>query len=281
MGNKAVGHLGKKTSLSGGGVMRIHGKIQQGRGVPARKGRIRHLSLKTKLYGVLFLVVVASLVLFSKKLSDVLQQVTQSAQTFQKDTGLTVQEVLVEGRSKTSRKNLLKTAQIQFGLPILSLSLEDIHKKILTLPWVKKVRVERHLPDLIILRLQEYEPYALWQNNGKLALISKDETVLKIPDPERYVHLPKVIGRGALKKVKPFFESLKTFPKVWQNLLYATYIGKRRWSVVLKNKTRIDFPEFNYEKSLEKLRQYDLKHRALERFRVIDLRLPDKVTVRK
>ncbi len=229
----------------------------------------------------LFLALLTLFLVFSDTLFQRVDSFINSTKMFQKESGFKIEEVLLEGRSQTNKQELLEKAGVRVGDPILSFSIQDVHEKLLTLPWVKEVQVERHLPDLIIIRLTEFQPLALWQQGGKLSLISQDETELKVSNPEQYAHLPKVIGKGALKKAKSFLMQLQTFPRLWNDFQFAQYISQRRWSVVLKNKKRIEFPEMDVEKSIEKLKRYDRKHKALDRFRVIDLRLPDKVTVKK
>lgn len=205
------------------------------------------------------------------------------ADTLQKKTGFVVEEVLVEGRNKTDKGELLKTAGISLHSPILSLSLEKIHAQIMSMPWVNRVVIERRLPDTILICLKEHVPYAIWQCGQKISLISRDEKEIPILQAEGYNKLPKVVGEGALVKTKAIIETLKKYPEFWHDFHYAQYVGKRRWTIHLKNKlkTKIDLPEKNYIQALERLKQYQKQHKATHRFKHIDLRLADKVIVKK
>ncbi|MAP24870.1 MAG: hypothetical protein CMM87_04990 [Rickettsiales bacterium] len=205
------------------------------------------------------------------------------ADTLQKKTGFVVEEVLVEGRNKTNKNDLLKTAGISLHSPILSLSLKNTHQQIMSMPWVDQVVIERHLPDTILIRLREHVPYALWQYGQKISLISQEGQEISIDQIEGYRGLPKVVGEGALPKAKQIIETLKKYPEFWRDFHYAQYVGKRRWTIHLKNKlkTKIDLPEKNYIQALDRLKRYEKQHQATRRFRYIDLRLSDKVIVKK
>jgi len=42
------------------------------------------------------------------------------------------------------------------------------------MPWVREAEIERLLPDTIFVRLDERQPLAFWQRQGKLVLIDRD-----------------------------------------------------------------------------------------------------------
>jgi len=95
-------------------------------------------------------------------------------------TGLAVRDVMVSGRARTARSELLQAVGIKAGDPILTIDLEGAHSRIAALAWVKQVRVERRLPDTVFVSLVEREPMALWQRNGKLHLIDRDGGVIPV-----------------------------------------------------------------------------------------------------
>ena len=259
--------------------MRIHhqNNTRSKRSLPKR------LSKKFWLYLVIGCLVLATLAFIWRKLDDWGHQLDVFVNKLQRQTGFVVEEVLVDGRQKTDKNHLLKTAKIHLKRPILSLPLSEVHDRIQSLPWVHEAGVERHLPDTILIRLKEHVPFALWQAGQKVSLISSDGKEIRIENPDHYAGLPKVVGVGALAQAKSFLVTLEKYPKVWKNFHYAQFVGKRRWTIFLKNnlKTRIDLPEKNYVSALERLQKYEKKHKATERFKHIDLRLKDKVIVKK
>jgi len=44
------------------------------------------------------------------------------------------------------------------------------------LPLVKSARVLKLYPDNLVIAIEEREPYALWQRDGKVAVIAADGT---------------------------------------------------------------------------------------------------------
>ena len=90
-------------------------------------------------------------------------------------SGFKTKDLLIDGRDHTSRADLKAALGIQKGESIFAYDLEGMQKKISTLPWVKTATVERLLPDTIYIKLQEREPVALWQRDGKLALVDRGD----------------------------------------------------------------------------------------------------------
>ena len=71
-------------------------------------------------------------------------------------------------------------------------------------------------------------------------------------------------------------------PAVARQLRAAVWVGQRRWNLVLNNRVEIWLPEEDAVAALQQLAKLDDKHKLLSReFGVVDLRLPDKLYLRK
>jgi cell division protein FtsQ len=61
----------------------------------------------------------------------------------------------------------------------------------------------------------------------------------------------------------------------------AVLVAERRWNIVLKNGVDIRLPQVDAEQALDTLVELDRDKKLLSRdIAVVDLRLPDRVTVR-
>ena len=195
--------------------------------------------------------------------------------------GLTVQDVLVEGRTETARDDILSALAVARGTPLLTVDPESARARIEALPWVKTAVVERHLPDTLFVRLTERTPLALWQKDGQLTLVDADGRVLSRDDLSRYRDLPIVIGDDAPQAARAILGVLAEEPDLYHRIEALTYVGARRWDVRLTGGIQIQLPETDPGRAWARLAETDRREQLLAHdISVVDLRLPDKLVVR-
>lgn len=198
------------------------------------------------------------------------------------EAGLAVREVLVEGRDETSTEALTAALQVRLGQPILSLSPEAIKARIEALPWVRSASVERRLPDTLYLRIEEFEPMALWQRPGKeLFLVSRDGTVIDEPRIARFADLLVIVGNEAPAHTPALLEMLALTPALSRRVTAAVFVSGRRWNLQLDNGIAVKLPETGGTDAWLKLARLDREHGLLDRdLEAVDLRVPDRLVVR-
>lgn len=198
-------------------------------------------------------------------------------------TGFVLEEILIEGRKKTSASDLTKAINAKRGIPILLLDLDKIKENIEKLPWVAKVSVQRQLPNILYIKITEREPIAIWQNNKKFYPIDKTGEIIQA-DIDDLSHLPILVGKNAPKHTVNLFKALVTEKKLAKRVKAATLIADRRWDVILDNidnGIEIKLPEENFDLAWKKLANADEKNGILKRkLTIIDLRLSDKVIIK-
>ena len=126
----------------------------------------------------------------------------------------TVQEVLVIGRRETSKADLLAAVGLTRGAPILAFDLRAARRRVEALPWISTASVERILPDTVVLRIVERRPLALWQNQGRFALIDDEGAVILKVGLERFSDLPLVVGEDAPAHAAEILQVLETQPQL-------------------------------------------------------------------
>jgi cell division protein FtsQ len=198
--------------------------------------------------------------------------------------GLTVQDVLVQGRERTRSSDLLAALQIQRGDPILGLDLVAAKERIEALPWVREAAVQRRLPEQILLQISEREPIALWQNQGEFILVDAEGT--PIPDTiAGFAGLPLVVGDDAPQHAASLIAMLATEPQIASRVKAAVRVAGRRWNLVmdrLEGGIDVRLPEENPQGALQRLARLEREQRLLERsITAVDLRLPDRLVVRR
>lgn len=196
------------------------------------------------------------------------------------DAGLEVQEVLVEGRNETDRAAMMAAIQVKRGDPIMKFDPEAARAGLERLRWVATATVERRLPDTVFVKLDERRPMALWQRDGKLALIDRDGEVLTERELGRYNNLLQIIGADAPKHAQELLGHLGTVPALFKRVNAATRIGGRRWDLHLSNGVIVRLPESDIGGALHHLADQEAKQPVLDRDIVaVDLRMPDRLVI--
>ncbi len=200
---------------------------------------------------------------------------------FSKMTGLLVKEVIVEGRAKTNKTDLLAALQISEGDSILRININKIRERINKLPWIKSVRVERHFPNKISLSLVERVPLARWQKNRQLSLIDMQGDIIPRVDLARFLHLPIIIGENAPKLARQILKILSKEPHLFRRVRSVTLVSDRRWDVRLDNQIDVHLPEKNPQKAWAHLATVEHGHSILgSEVQGIDMRLENQLIIK-
>ena len=165
-------------------------------------------------------------------------------------------------------------------MPILRVDLDAMQTRIKKLPWVHDVTVVRRLPGIIHLQVREREPFALYEEGRKTALIDKNGDVIIRNHLQTFEHLPVLSGSGAPIRAQALMDMLQDYPVVRNRLVAAEWIGGRRWSLTLDHGGAVHLPAKNAKcpqppDGLERERRI----LAVEN-QSIDLRLPDRILLR-
>lgn len=204
----------------------------------------------------------------------------QGFQDMLKTRGFVVQDILLKGRQKLSRDNILKALNVQSGSGIFESDPQRIKARLEALPWVAAVSVQRLLPSQLVIHLDERLPIALWQHDGKLDLLGGKKVVIPCDDPLKYRHLPQLVGPGAEVYGEYFLKILRHYPKTLAEIKSIVRVSNRRWDLHLKNKMIVKLPDLKYQPALKKFEQLIEDKNILNRdIYIIDFRLPKKFIV--
>lgn len=158
-----------------------------------------------------------------------------------------------------------------------------IRRRLLDYGWVQDARVSRRLPDSLVIDIVERRPAALWQNEGRLALIDSHGVVLDRVPVDKMPDLPLLIGPGANGQEQQLTRIMTAVPTLRPQLASATWVGGRRWDLNFQSGETVALPEGEggAKAALMKFARLDkqsgLLGRGIVRF---DLRMPDKMVVR-
>jgi len=195
--------------------------------------------------------------------------------------GFRIVSVALAGQHHISREDVLAAAGVTDTTSLLFLDVEQTRERLKSNPWIADATVLKLYPGELQIGIREREAFALWQKNGQVSVIADDGTVLEPYVAPRLIELPLVVGRGAETRAKEFLALLDRYPDLRASVRATVLVGERRWNLRLKNGIDVRLPETDIAPALERLVALDKEKNLTTRDIVaIDLRLPDRVTVR-
>jgi cell division protein FtsQ len=212
---------------------------------------------------------------------NILAQVQDICDSAANAAGFRISQVQLAGQHEVSRETVLTLAGVTGRSSLLFLDAARTRARLLTNPWIADATVLKLYPGRLRIGIVERKPFALWQKDGVVLLIAADGTVLERYVPPAFAALPLVVGTGAERAGFDFLELVKRYPDIARRIDASVLVADRRWNLHLKNGVEVLLPETAPEQALQTLAALDRDKKLLARDIVaVDLRLPDRVTVR-
>jgi cell division protein FtsQ len=242
------------------------------RRLPRRSGAIATLLLLTASAG-LGIVKGGHLEAFIAGVSDTRNALANSA-------GFRITSVAINGRKQLSQDEVLTTGGVNGRSSLLFLDAASVREKLKADAWIAEATVQKLYPGQLRIDIVERAPFALWQRDGRLSVISEDGAVLEHYAPDRFLKLPLVVGKGAEARARDFLALLARYPQVNAVTKAATLVGERRWNLRLNDGLDVRLPENDVGNALLTLSNLDHdEHLFSKDIVAIDLRLPDRLVV--
>ena len=197
--------------------------------------------------------------------------------------GYRLNDVIVTGRSRTSKDDLLQALNVKQGMPIFKIDLALLKDHLDTVRWIRSVTIERQLPDTLKLVITERKPAALWQKQGRYYVVDFDGEIIT-DSIEPYTTLPLIVGDKAPKHVETLLKMLSAEPDLMLKFKAAQWISDRRWNIILKGGKdiiEIRLPEDNPSHAWHEVADLTQKENLLDRkISQIDMRIADRMVVK-
>jgi len=194
--------------------------------------------------------------------------------------GFRITEVAINGRKHLSQDEVLAVGGVNGRSSLLFLDAATVRDRLKANPWIADATILKLYPGRLQIDIVERTAFALWQQDGRLSVISEDGAVLEPYVSRRFVTLPLVVGKGADTKARDFLALLDRYPQVRAVTKAAILVGERRWNLRLNDGLDIRLPENDVGNALATLSKLDKEDRLFSRDIVaVDMRLPDRLTV--
>ena len=198
--------------------------------------------------------------------------------------GFKIDDIVITGRDKTAKQDILNALQLSRETNILNLDLRDLQQKVEQLPWVRHAVVKRRFfPNIIQIDIRERQVQSIWQLDHKFRPIDGEGNVIEADyTPDHPILL--IVGEGAPENITALMKSITDDQNIFQRIKVANYISGRRWNIVLddvENGITVKLPEKHIDEAWKKLLKLNTTQGLLKRkLTIIDLRFPNKVIVK-
>lgn len=197
------------------------------------------------------------------------------------DAGFTVDQIIIEGEYQTPKEVIYEASGVTIGEPLLATNIIAIKDQVEQLTWIKVATISRRLPDGVLISVEEHKPAALWQLDNKLWVLSDEGVRITDLGLEVFADLPMISGIGANQELEGLLNAVAQNTDLFNRVETASWIGGRRWDLILKNGIKIMLPEENMNEAWQNLIEFERDEKLLARnILAVDFRIKDKTVVR-
>ncbi|MGL3605121.1 cell division protein FtsQ/DivIB [Rhizobium sp. G187] len=195
--------------------------------------------------------------------------------------GFAVEDVRVSGNQHTSEIDILQLLGLDGSTSLLGLDIAAARTAIAELPWIESVEIRKVYPATVEILLRERQAYGIWQHGTDLSLIERSGSVIAPLRDNKFASLPLFVGRDAESAAAAVEKEFSAWPAIASRVKAFVRVGGRRWDVHMDNGIIVRLPEGKIADALALLNRFEKEQSVLSRdIAAIDLRLPDRVTVR-
>ena len=195
--------------------------------------------------------------------------------------GFRIASITINGRKQLNQDEVLAIGGITGKRSLLFLDAGDVRDRLKANPWIADATVLKLYPGKLAIDITERSAFALWQDEKRISVIAEDGAVLEPFVARRFMSLPLVVGKGAETRARDFLNVVAGYPRIREAVKAIVFVGERRWNLRLASGLDVRLPEAGVTVALDRLSKLDQDEHLLSRDIVaIDLRLPDRITVR-
>lgn len=195
-------------------------------------------------------------------------------------TGFAVDQVRVVGHRETSEIDVLDKLGLDGWTSLIGFNADHARAAISELPWVREASVRKVYPDTLEIRIEERQPFAVWQHGAELTIVGEKGDAIAPFRGGRHAMLPLIVGASAPEGAADFIAVVRDFPEIASRVKGYIEVADRRWDLRLDNGVTIKLPEEGAHAALADVVRMDKENALLGRDIVsVDLRIPDRVVV--
>lgn len=197
---------------------------------------------------------------------------------FVKFTGFSVENIHISGLKYTSKLDVLKVLNINYGDNIFAVDTDSLLLALKKIGWIEHITIQKKFPHTIDIIIQEYRPYALWQHKGNVAVITETGVIIPKAEPKHFLDLMLVVGEKANLQCKALFSILMDYSGFKDMITSAQFMYGRRWRLYFSSNVHVDLPEDNIGDTIHMIYGLHQKQKILDRdVEIVDIRVPNRI----
>ena len=194
------------------------------------------------------------------------------------NTFFKIQKIVILNNLLIKEEDILSKINLLYGKNIFLIKGENIEKSLENLNFLKKIEVKKKYPDTIIVKIFETKPVGILFKGKKQYLLDSSSNLIEIGKKMDFAGLPSIIGDDAEKNIIDFLGQLEKNNFPTKNIKNFFYFKIGRWDLELSDSRLIKLP-YNVNSSIIKKTIDLLSRKDFQKYKIIDLRIDDKIIV--
>lgn len=196
-------------------------------------------------------------------------------------SGFGIEQVSVSGQRYTLDSDVFDALDLTNIKTFAALDTAAALKRIERISWVDTAQISRVYPGMLNVQIRERVPAAMWTRADKNYLIDATGRTLGPVQASNSWALPRIAGEGANVDAPLLLAALGRHKGIQNHVDHAERVAERRWTVILKNGSRI---ELGADREVEGLDQVAassaLKQALVATPSIVDVRTPGRAVTR-
>lgn len=195
--------------------------------------------------------------------------------------GLGIDTITIGGLTELKETEILAAAGISSRNSLLFLDAQSVRERLMALPLVRDVAVRKLYPSRVSIVVTERQPFALWQKDGRIVVVSADGTAIDTLRDDRFAGLPFVVGEGANAHLGEYAALLDAAGDLKARIKAGIRVSDRRWDLVTTDGVLLRMPEENAASAVATVARLSREGRIFDKDIVaLDLRNPGRIVAR-
>lgn len=195
--------------------------------------------------------------------------------------GFGIDQVSLKGHRYTLDQDVYDALDLPNVKTFAALDTQAALRRIERISWVDTAQITRVFPGTLTVEISERVPAAIWNRGNNSYLIDATGRTLGPVPPNMGWVLPQLSGEGANNEAPVLFAAISSHKEIEAQFGRAERIAERRWSIVLKNGSRIELGADREFEGLDQVASISVLRQALAATPVIvDVRTAGRSVIR-
>lgn len=185
--------------------------------------------------------------------------------------------ILQEFESKKSLSNSKENSDFMLIVKDLIVELKS------RLPWLDTITIKRIMPDVLEIKITEYQPFAIWISDDIKFIIDKEGNQIpylaEYDNNDEFKNMIILSGKGANHNAKSLFNILAIDSEISKEIYSANWVGNRRWDIRFFDGLIVKLPEIEISKAWNDLIKLYQNVKNDKSIKSIDLRVSGKIYI--